>query len=78
MVPPMVAGLGVQVQADDGQRSGSESCQSIDLFGEQIGHDGKAALCVEHETDQVRLGGTAGVTLSPQGSLLLLRMNFPP
>ncbi len=62
MVPAMVVGLGVQIQADDGQRSGRESCQSIDLFGEQIGHDVKTALCVEHETDQVRLGGAAGVT----------------
>jgi len=60
VVPAMVVGLGVQIQTDDGQRSGSESCQSIDLFGEQIGHDVKTALCVKHEKDQVRLGGSVG------------------
>ena len=36
MVPAMVVGPSVQVQADDGQLSGSERCQSIDLFGEQV------------------------------------------
>ena len=58
VVPAMVVGLGVQIKADDGQRSGSESCQSIDLFGKQIGHDVKTALRIEHETDQVPPGGT--------------------
>src|SRR5512140_796006 len=58
----MLVGPGVQVQADHGQRTGSESCQPIDLLGEHIGHSVKTALCVEHETDQLRLGGTAAVT----------------
>ncbi len=33
VVPAMVVGLGVQIEADDGQLSGSESSQCIDLFG---------------------------------------------
>src|ERR1035437_1580293 len=37
----MVVGLGVQIKADDGQHSGNESCQSIDLIGKQIRHDGE-------------------------------------
>jgi len=48
----MVVGLRVQIKADDGQHSGSENCQRVDLFGKQIGHDVKTAFYVEHETDQ--------------------------
>ena len=39
MVPAVFVGLGVQIKAEDGQLSRSESCQSIDLFGRQTGHE---------------------------------------
>src|SRR5581483_3226565 len=38
MIPAMVVGLRVQVEADDRQRRGSERSQRIDLFGNEIGH----------------------------------------
>jgi hypothetical protein len=55
VVPAVVVGLGVQIQTDNGQLSGNESCQRIDLFGKLIGHNVETAVPREHERDQVLL-----------------------